>query len=136
VRSLGKGRESGAVLVEFALVASLLIFLLLGLLEAGLLMNSRLVLVQAAREGARLAAVAGGLTTKVERSIREQLELSLLPVEDVAIEIKPKRAAYGRPIRVSLSYDYHFSTPLFKAALGYRLPVTVTFVTRSEKVRR
>lgn len=51
-RRRGRGDE-GAVLVEFALVFPILVFLLFGIFGAGILLNQRLSVTQAGREGAR-----------------------------------------------------------------------------------
>jgi hypothetical protein len=53
----GRGADSGQSTVEFALVLPFVMLLLLGLLQAGLLLRDQLVVVGAAREGAREAAV-------------------------------------------------------------------------------
>ncbi len=56
-RSRGGGDERGASLVEFALLAPLLLLLLLGMIEFGWLFAQNLDVRHGAREGARLAAV-------------------------------------------------------------------------------
>ena len=53
----GDGSERGAALVEFALLAPLLLLLLLGMVEFGWLFAQNLDVRHGAREGARLAAV-------------------------------------------------------------------------------
>lgn len=50
--------EEGAIAVEFALVMTVLLMLLLGIISFGLQFGTRILAVQAASEGAR-AAVAG-----------------------------------------------------------------------------
>lgn len=52
-----RDHERGAAVVEFAIVAPLLLVLLLGVVEFGLLFGKRLDVSQGAREGARLASV-------------------------------------------------------------------------------
>ena len=49
-------QDDGAALVEFALVFPLLVFLLFGIFGAGMVLNRRLSVTQAAREGARYGA--------------------------------------------------------------------------------
>lgn len=56
-RKVGAHKESGASLVEFALVAPLLFLLLFGMIEFGWLFAQNLDVRHGAREGARLAAV-------------------------------------------------------------------------------
>jgi hypothetical protein len=51
------GARRGTTTVEFALVAPLLIFLLFGIIEFGIMVKDVVGLNQAAREGARVAAV-------------------------------------------------------------------------------
>jgi hypothetical protein len=50
--------ESGAVLVEFALLLPLILLLVLGVIEFGIVFNNQLSVRQGVREGARQAAVA------------------------------------------------------------------------------
>lgn len=50
-------RERGAALVEFGIVAPMLLMLLFGVVEFGLLFGQKLDVSQGAREGARLVAV-------------------------------------------------------------------------------
>jgi Flp pilus assembly protein TadG len=59
----------GSLSVEMAMVAPILILLLFGTMEMGLLFRDSLVLGQAAREGARVAAV-GALTTDISTRAR------------------------------------------------------------------
>lgn len=63
-----RGRRRGVATVELALVAPLLIFLLFGIIEFGLMVKDLVGVNQAAREGARCAAVGAvpaTLTTRV-----------------------------------------------------------------------
>jgi Flp pilus assembly protein TadG len=56
-------RERGAALVEFAIVAPLLIFLLLGIVDFGINLSNSISLRQGVREGARQGSVANFGTT-------------------------------------------------------------------------
>jgi hypothetical protein len=63
------GARRGTTTVEFALVAPLLIFLLFGIIEFGVMVKDVVGLNQAAREGARVAAVGATPTTLDNRVI-------------------------------------------------------------------
>ena len=53
----GRGGRRGAALVEFVIVVPLLLLLLLGIMEFGMVMHDYIMLAQGAREGARTAAI-------------------------------------------------------------------------------
>ncbi|WP_395398339.1 TadE/TadG family type IV pilus assembly protein [Arthrobacter sp. UC242_113] len=54
---MSRGSDRGAVAVEFALLAPVLIMLLLGIMEFGRAYNTQITLSNAAREGARVMAI-------------------------------------------------------------------------------
>jgi Flp pilus assembly protein TadG len=60
-----RSRESGASLVEFAMVMPLLLALVFGIMESGWLFAQLVETRNAAREGARLAVVDYGTATQV-----------------------------------------------------------------------
>ena len=86
-----RGDEGNSV-VEFTLVSALLVFLFLGVLQVGLTLHTRNVLVSAAQEGARYAANADRTPEEgVERTraaiaealgtgARDRMQVSALPV--------------------------------------------------------
>lgn len=59
LRSPAADNERGAALVEFAIVASLLVTLVLGTIEIGMAWNDSQLVIQASRSGARVAAQLG-----------------------------------------------------------------------------
>ncbi len=63
VNTVRKMKRRGATTVELAMVAPLLIFLLFGIIEFGLMVKDLVGVNQAAREGARSAAVGATPTT-------------------------------------------------------------------------
>jgi hypothetical protein len=62
-------KEHGASLVEFALLAPLLILLLFGIIEFGWLFGQYNDVKHGAREGARLAAVDGGDSAQISNYV-------------------------------------------------------------------
>jgi hypothetical protein len=65
---LAQSDEQGAVLVEFALVITLFLFLVFGLVDFGLAINTKTQIAVGGREGARLGTVnldAGAVETRV-----------------------------------------------------------------------
>jgi Flp pilus assembly protein TadG len=77
----GLGGERGAQLVEFALVLPLLLLVVLGILDFGLLFQRYEVLTNAAREGARVAILPDYEQDDVEARVAQYLEASGLTEE-------------------------------------------------------
>ncbi len=68
---IGRRRfRRGAAMVEFAIVVPLLMLLLLGIMEFGMLMHDHLMLEQGTREGARTAAI-GGSVRDIQKRVME-----------------------------------------------------------------
>jgi len=75
-------RDGGQATVELALVLPLLALLLLALVQVGLVVRDQLLVVHAAREAARAAAVAGGDAGAARRAALGSVGL---PVERVRV---------------------------------------------------
>ena len=71
------GRDRGAVLVEAALMAPLVIFLLLGVLETGWLLKTHLSVEQTTSYGARTGAIAGA-EDDADVAIMDEIERRLV----------------------------------------------------------
>lgn len=127
--------ESGSVVVEFALVATVLFTILFCILEMGLLINTRLVITAAAREGARRAAVDGGASQAAYDRIYEELSMGNIIRENASVVITPKTAAYGSYVRVLIEYDYPIITPVVRNVIGKSVILKGFAVSRSEKIR-
>jgi Flp pilus assembly protein TadG len=84
ILSLKKNTE-GQSLVEFALVLPLLLALVLGMVEFGWILNAKITLTSAAREGARFYAVSKD-ASKVEATVKKTTVSSGLTVTEVKTE--------------------------------------------------
>jgi Flp pilus assembly protein TadG len=93
--------DRGAAVIEFTLVSVLLVFLFLMVMQLGLVLHTRNVMVSAAQEGARFAANAdrsaddGVLRT--QESLRTSLGGELLDRTSVT-PLRPTRTASGAPV--------------------------------------
>lgn len=133
--SSGGRSERGAALVEFALVAGLLIFLLLAVVELSLLLNAQIVLVSAAREGVRRAAVDGGSSAAAARRVQESLRLGRIDPHRAEVRIAPRRAGYGGTVRVRIRYRYPLMTAAVRALAGDSVLLTAEAIARGERLR-
>jgi TadE-like protein len=86
--------------LEFAMVLPLLLIVTLALVQVGLVVRDRLVLADAARAGAREAAV-----TDNSASIRDAVDRAAAPLATDRIEIHIERDG-GRGSAVTVTLDY------------------------------
>ena len=126
----------GQAVAEFSLVVFLLVLVLFTILEIGLLLNDKMVLMSAAREVARICAVEGGRTPGATERLMDLLWAGGIDPAAVNTSIRPTQAIYGTTIYVDLSYDYVVKSPVVRSISGSVIPVSARAVTRSEFVPR
>ena len=98
-RNGGNGRrtESGASLVEFALVLPLLLALVFGIIEASWAFAQQNDVRHGAREGARLAAVDFGTAGAIANEVCDRMDV-VNPSEGVTVALIPDAASFsGEP---------------------------------------
>ena len=149
----GMKKHRGAALIEFALIVPLLIFLLLGIVEFGIVVMHQLTLEQAAREGSRLAAVRNPTTEVVERITNSasilpngsELEIAMAYSTDNGLTYPyllgntaggTNDAPPGSLVQVSVSWPHHLATGSFfgwlTGAENNTLPLHAEVVMRRE----
>ena len=129
--------EDGQAVVEFALVAPILLLLILGLVEFSRAWNTKQVLTDAAREALRSSVVANpGFTYDALLGLIDQsLIRAGLDPENVDVSVEGWRSGTGTParIRIDYRYDFGFFAPVLGWATGERsLALTTSFVMRNE----
>jgi Flp pilus assembly protein TadG len=106
-----------------AIVLPLLLLILFGIIDFGLLLNRQLLLTEAAREGARVAALDGS-----ESRVRDRVE-AVLGTAPSTIQVNPcpAGASADADASVSLSYAYQTKTPLGSVMLLFGSSGTDSF---------
>jgi Flp pilus assembly protein TadG len=103
--------EKGQTLVEFALVAPLLLVLLLGIFQGGVAFNHYLVVTDAARAGSRqaiIARISGISIASIQQTARNaatDLNSSKVSVS-VTDPTDPTLQTAGSSVTVTVSYPY------------------------------
>jgi Flp pilus assembly protein TadG len=108
-RRIHTGNERGQTMTEFALVMPILLFLLLGIIQFGLVFNNYLTLTDAVRAGARKAAVS--------RRTSNPTQLTTTAVQNAATDLKASDLQVtvsstfqqGDDVTVTASYPYSIS---------------------------
>ena len=115
--------ERGSAALEFALVLPLLLLLALALVQVGLLVRDQLVLVEAARAGAREAAV-----TDEEEEIHAAIDRAAATLTEEEIGSSVDRSGQrGDPVTVSLTY----AAPVRVPFVGWLFPDQITLLARA-----
>lgn len=111
----------GAALVEFALIAPILVILVLGIVEFGCLLYDKAMITNASREGARYGIVMADpriTETQIRGLIGAYLTNHLIslkggtaspfPADAAHIDIQGAEGSFPDDLQVTVYYDYGF----------------------------
>ncbi len=129
-------KRRGAAVVEFAVVAPVLILLVFGMIEFGRMVMVQQIITNASREGARVAVLDGSTRTGVETTVQGYLQSGSINGATVTVSPDPPSGAgYGAPVTVNVSVPFDqvswLSTPMFLGGITLR----ATTVMRRETVQ-
>ena len=124
----GRRGEAGTAAVEFALVLPLLLVIALALVQVGLVIRDRLLVEEAARAGARAAAIEDDpdAIAGAARSAAPDLDASALSVDIV------RQGARGAPVTVAVGYAVAIKVPLVSWLFGTSVSMHSTTTDRQE----
>ncbi|HHW17284.1 MAG TPA: pilus assembly protein [Firmicutes bacterium] len=143
MKRLIRGQEGQAV-VELALVLPILIFLLLVIMEGGRIFAGYVELQNAARDGARYAAIHctmkevpdGAVSSWVASTLTPwvQSRLTMLNPQNLSIEFSRKENADRTEtwVEITLSYPMEIVTPGISAITGNPFNLRITMAMRNE----
>ena len=106
--------QNGQSLVEFAIILPIILLLVMGILQFGMMLNSYLAIQNAAREGAR-AGVVGSTDTEIRNLI-----ISTSPVLEpvnLNVNVTPGEAERksGDTLTVNVTYNYKLIVPIINS---------------------
>ena len=120
-----EARRGGQSLVEFVLILPVLLILLFGIIEFGLLLYNKQVITNASREGARYGIVSrptrrskAEITAVVDAYCANHLVTSGSPVPTTAVQPDPTGGTFGQNLTVTVTFHYDFfALPAFITSL-------------------
>ena len=123
--------NKGQSLVETALVLPIILIILMGIIDFGMMFNNYIVIGNAAREGARGAATGasdnevGGMVADAAGSLDiAKLSVTITPDPDLRVK--------GGEVCVTVEYDYNMITPIIAAIIPGPIHLTSTAVMQIE----
>jgi Flp pilus assembly protein TadG len=126
---IGMRDERGAVAAEFALLLPVLLTILFGTIEFGMIMYSRELITNASREGARAGIVqtfpkpTGGDITSIATNY---LTGTGINPADVTITVTGAGGANPAILTVAMTYNYPWLIPYIPSLLGLPSPLPLT----------
>jgi Flp pilus assembly protein TadG len=124
--------ERGAAAAEFALLLPVLLTILFGIIEFGMIMYGREVVTNASREGARAGIVQrvppltpGEITTVATN----YLTGTGINTADVVIAVPASGGVTGTPVTVTATYSYPWLIPYIPTMLGLPAPLPIAMST-------
>jgi Flp pilus assembly protein TadG len=133
--------ESGQSLVEFALVALLVMLILAGVLDLGRAFFTYVALQDAAGEGSAYGAVrptwvehtsvpgqSNDPNNIVYRVKNSSFNSNIIKWEDTIVEVEVPSAEAYQPITVTVSFTYTVMTPVIQAITGDSIVLRATSV--------
>jgi Flp pilus assembly protein TadG len=131
--------ERGAELIEFAVVAPILIFIIAGIFEFGMMFRALEAVTNAAREGARVGVLPGYNPPDVQTRVNDYLDAAgLTGAHTTAVTDQTLSTGAGNfaARSVNVTYPYQFVVlsgfaPLFGGSFG-SINLTAASVMRTE----
>jgi hypothetical protein len=97
-----RSEETGAELIEFALVLPILLLIVAGIVDFGFLFQRYEVVTNAAREGARIASLPGYTEPDVQQRVLDYLTTSgLTETPTVSLTSAPTALPSGRTVQLA-----------------------------------
>ena len=127
-----KLNERGVAAAEFALLLPVLLMILFGIIEFGMIMYSRELITNASREGAR-AGIVQGPPKRTEDQIKAIATTYLTGTgvnpADVTFTVTGELLANPNTLTVTATYPYSFLIPYIPTVVGIPNPLTITAQT-------
>jgi Flp pilus assembly protein TadG len=130
--------ETGAELIEFALVLPVLLVIVGGIIDFGFLFQRYEVLTNAAREGARVAVLPGYTNADVTARVNQYLQAGGVPAGATITVGAAQNIPVGggtcitvRPVTVTFPHQYTVLSPLLTLIGGTGLATTTLTATSS-----
>ena len=114
--------QRGAAAVEFAIILPLLVILVFGIIDVGLMLYNKQVITNASREGAR-AGIARS-TTPVENVVENYCRHRLFPDGTLpTVAVSGRNGVFQNDLTVTVTYEHNL---MFAGIIGLSPTISMT----------
>ena len=124
--------DRGQATVEAAMTLPIVLIALLLIVQVGVVVRDAMALVQASREGARVAAVTGDDASATDAVRRSAGSLDASRI-DIDIEPPSGERTRGAPVTVHLSYADRLTIPIVSKLVSFDVPLRAAATMRIEQ---
>lgn len=121
-----RGAAPSRIVVEVAITVPLILMICVGIFEFGRAYQTWQVLTNAAREGAKVAVVAGSTDAQVESVVRSYMRAGQLPNAATAPVVLDRHVAVGGATGTQITISYPFDFVMLNPAAHLVRPVSTT----------
>jgi Flp pilus assembly pilin Flp len=129
---VGLRDETGAAIVEFAIILPILLLLVMGIIQFGFIFNGQITLTSAVREGARYAVV-GNTDADVVKRVKDSAVALLLSTPTVTIDRYDGKDNPKESLTVEAKGTVDVIMPFLDIFTGKKVELTGKSTMRVEK---
>ncbi|SHF22609.1 TadE/TadG family type IV pilus assembly protein [Caloramator proteoclasticus] len=126
-----KHRKKGQALIEFSILLPIILLIVMGISEFGIMLNSYLTIQNASREGARLG-IMGADDNEIVQAVYSSASHIDTNKLNVTITPNDSNRKSGETLRVRVEYEYDLLIPIIKNILGNQVELTAETAMRVE----
>jgi Flp pilus assembly protein TadG len=134
-RNRRRRTRTGAAVVEFAVVGPLLVMLTMGMMEVGRVVMVKQMMVNASREGARLAILPTSTASQVISHVQSQMADSAINGTNVVLTpTSLENAPAGTAVTVTISVNANQVSWIPNPLFTFNKPITASTTMRRESL--
>ncbi len=134
-RRIANRRRTGAAVVEFAVVGPLMLMLTMGMMEIGRAVMVKQVMINASREGARMAILPSANAQEVISHVNSQLAAASINTSTITVEPPSlANAPAGTAVTVSISVNANQVSWIPTPAFTLNQAITASTTMRRESL--
>ncbi|CDF58760.1 TadE family protein [Thermobrachium celere] len=124
-------KRKGQALIEFSIILPILLLIVMGIAEFGMILNSYLTIQTASREGARIGIIGADDNEIVQAVYKSTQSIDKRKI-NITITPSSTNRKSGDTLKVRVEYEYDLIIPIIKNILGNKIELSAETSMRVE----